>query len=248
MLKYIILGIIQGITEFLPVSSSGHLVLIQRFLGITGNELALSVVLHLGTVLALIIFFSREIINLVRNIRWLLLITVVTIITGIIGLAGKDFFETLFTSPKLVSIALILTGTILIMTKKFMRAKRNNVNFKDGFILGISQGLAIIPGISRSGITISTLILRGIDRETSFKFSFLASIPAVLGAAILEAKNIRFALELEFMNFLVGFSFSFLFGLLSLYLLKIIIKQAKLYYFGYYCIFIGTVLLVTLLL
>lgn len=243
MLKYIILGIIQGLTEFLPVSSSGHLVIMQKVLGITGEEITLSIVLHLGTILALIIFFLGEILNLLRNIRWLLLIITVTIITGIIGVGGKVFFETLFKSPKLVAIALILTGIILIMTRKFMTAKRNNVSFKDAFILGIAQGIAIIPGISRSGITISVLLFRKIDKETSFRFSFLASIPAILGATILEAKNIGFALNLEFTNFFVGFISSFLTGLLSLWLLKIILKKAKLYYFGYYCILVAIITL-----
>lgn len=243
MLKYMSLGIIQGITEFLPVSSSGHLVIMQRLFGISSNELALSVVLHLGTVLALIIFFSRDIIELLHNIRWLSLITVVTIITGIIGLAGKDFFETLFSSPRLVSIALSLTGIILILTKRVTHIKRNILSIKDAFILGFTQGIAIIPGISRSGITVSTLLFRGIDRETSFKFSFLASIPAILGATLLEAKNINSALRLESMNFLVGFIFSFLTGLLALWLLKMIIKKGRIYYFGYYCIAIAIITL-----
>lgn len=243
MLKYIILGIIQGLTEFLPVSSSGHLVIMQKVLGISGQELALSVVLHLGTVLALIIFFFKDILNLARNFRWLSLIIIVTIITGIIGLSGKDFFAQLFTSPRIVSISLICTGIILMLTRNFMFVKRSELSFKDAFILGITQGIAIIPGISRSGITISTLLFRRIDQETSFKFSFLASIPAVLGAAILEMKDIRIALKFEFMHFLIGFIFSFLTGLLALRLLKIILKQAKLYYFGYYCILIAIITL-----
>lgn len=243
MLKYIILGIIQGLTEFLPVSSSGHLVIVQRILGITGQELALSIVLHLGTSLALVIFFLKDILETLRNIRLLSLIIIVTIITGIIGITGKDFFEHLFSSPKLVAAALISTGIILILTRKFMDNKRNILDIKDAFILGITQGIAIIPGISRSGITISTLLFRRIDRETSFRFSFLASIPAILGATILEAKNIGFALNLEFTNFFVGFIPSFLTGLLSLWLLKIILKKAKLYYFGYYCILVAIITL-----
>lgn len=242
MLKFVVLGIIQGLTEFLPVSSSGHLVIMQKILSISGEELAISIILHLGTFFALIIFFLKDIINLIRDIKWLLLIAVVTVITGIIGLTGKDFFETLFSSVRLVSIALIITGIILVMTKKFMTAKRNNLNFKDAFILGITQAIAIIPGISRSGITISTLIFRGIDKETSFRFSFLASMPAILGATILEAKNIGSALNLEFTNLLVGFVSSFLCGLLSLRLLKVILKKAKLHYFGYYCIIIAIII------
>lgn len=243
MLKYIILGIIQGITEFLPVSSSWHLVLAQKILNITGQELAVSVFLHLGTSLALVIFFFKDILNAIRNIRLLSFIIIVTIITGIIGILGRDFFEGLFSSTKAVTVALIFTGIILILTKKFMEAKRSVLNIKDAFVLGLAQGSAIIPGISRSGITISTLLFRGMDRQMSFRFSFLVSIPAVLGATLWEVKNISFALKGDFKNLVVGFIFSFLSGILSLGLLKIILRKAKLYYFGYYCIFVAIVTL-----
>jgi undecaprenyl-diphosphatase len=243
MFKFILLGIIQGITEFFPVSSSAHLVIIQKFLGITGYEVSLSVILHLGTALALVVFFFKDILNLLRDKIMLLYIFVVTVITGIIGISGKDFFEKLFGAPKLVAVALIFTGIILIITRKFMQAKRDILDIKDALILGLTQGLAIIPGISRSGITISTLLFRKVDRKTSFRFSFLASIPAVSGAAILEAKNIRLAYELGLGNLVVGFLFSFLSGILALKILKIILGKAKLYYFGYYCIFAAIITL-----
>jgi len=241
MLKYIILGIIQGITEFLPVSSSGHLVIAQKLFAMNQEEVALSVVLHLGTCLALVIFFSRDILKLFRDVKTLSLIIVVTLITGIIGVAGKDFFESLFSSVRLVAISLMFTGMILILTKKFMDAKRNNLNIKDAVILGFTQAMAIIPGISRSGITVSTLLFRKIDRETAFRFSFLASIPAVFGAAMLEAKDIGLAFN---KYFAVGFLFSLFTGILSLQIFKIILKRAKLHYFGYYCILAGVITLI----
>jgi len=244
MLKYIILGIIQGITEFFPVSSSGHLVIAQKFLGVTEQAVVVSVVLHLGTSLALVIFFFKDILNLLRNIRLLSYIIIVTLVTGVIGVSGKGFFERLFNSPRLVAVALIVTGIILILTKKFMKTKRSALNIKDALTLGITQGFAIIPGISRSGITISTLLFRGIDRETSFRFSFLASIPAVFGAAILEAKDISLACNMDAGNLIIGFIFSLLTGILSLRILKIILGKAKLYYFGYYCIIIAIITLV----
>lgn len=239
MLKYAILGIIQGMTEFLPVSSSGHLVIMQKLIGITEHTLAVSVVLHLGTSLALVIFFFKEILNLLRNLRLLSYITIVTLVTGVIGVSGKGFFESLFNSPRLVALALMVTGIILILTKKFMEAKRSTLNIKDAFTLGLTQGFAIIPGISRSGTTISTLLFRGIDRQTSFCFSFLASIPAVFGAAILEAKDISLASKLGSGNLIIGFIFSLFTGILSLRILKIILGRAKLHYFGYYCIIIA---------
>jgi len=246
MAKYILLGIIQGLTEFLPVSSSGHLVIMQKVFGMTGEELALPLVLHLGTIFALIIFFFRDILNVLRNIKTLSLIFIVTIITGIIGITGKDFFEGLFGSPKMVAIALIITGIILILTRRFMDAKRETVNFKDALILGITQGIAIVPGISRSGITISTLLFRKIDRQTSFKFSFLASIPAIFGATLLEAGKIRLGIESNPINFLLGITFSFLTGLIALWILRLILYKAKWHYFGYYCILVAILTLLFL--
>jgi len=243
MIKYIFLGVIQGLTEFLPVSSSGHLAVAQRLLGITGQEIAVSVILHLGTLVAMFIFFFQDILKLLRDFKKIFLILIVTLITGAIGILGKDFFEGLFSSPKLIALAWIITGTILILTRKSHSATRKNVSIKDAGILGLTQGMAIIPGLSRSGVTISTLLFRGLDRETSFKFSFLASMPAVLGAAILEGKDINFAFKAEPVNLLAGFLCSLVAGLLALGILRVVLNKAKLYYFGYYCLLIALVTL-----
>ena len=239
MFKYVILGIIQGLTEFLPVSSSAHLVIMQKLLGISGSGVVISIILHLGTLLSLIIFFFRDILKLLRNIKLVWLIIIVTAITGIIGVSGRDFFEGLFSSTRAVAIALLFTGIILILTRKFTAAKRNSLNVKDAIILGFTQGIAIIPGISRSGITISTLLFRKLDKETSFRFSFLVSIPVILGATLLESKNISLTHVLDIKNLIIGFIFSLLTGIFSLWILKRILNKAKLYYFGYYCIFIA---------
>jgi len=243
MLKYIILGIIQGLTEFLPVSSSGHLVLAQNLMGITENQLAISVVLHLGTGLALVVFFFKELLGIFKNIKLLAFLFVATLITVLIGLSGKDFFESLFDSPRLVAGALVITGIILILTKKFMSGERDTLNIKDAVVFGLAQSIAIIPGISRSGITISTLLFRKIERKISFKVSFLAAIPVIFGAAIFEARNINFVFQAQARNLCIGFIFSFLAGLFSLGILKIILEKAKLYYFGYYCILIALITL-----
>lgn len=246
MIKYVLLGIVQGITEFIPVSSSGHLVILQKILGISAEGIIISLVLHLGTALALIIFFFKDILLLLRNIRMMLLILLVSLLTFIIAFSGKDFFEVLFSSPRFVAEALIVTGIVLIATKKFMQGRRNNITAKDALILGIVQGLAVIPGISRSGVTISALLFRKIDKETSFRFSFLASIPAVLGAVILKAKDIGAAARTDFNHLIIGFIFSFFFGILSLRILKILVEKAKLYYFGYYCIAVAALTLLFL--
>ncbi|MDP2941327.1 MAG: undecaprenyl-diphosphate phosphatase [Candidatus Omnitrophota bacterium] len=244
MLKYIFLGIVQGLTEFFPVSSSGHLAVLQQMLGMNEDGVALAVVLHFGTVLALIIFFYKEILAAARSPKTISLIIIVTVITGLIGVSGRHLFESMFGSVKAICIAWMITGVVLLLTKRFEQAQRKAVNVKDGIILGITQGLAIAPGISRSGITISTLLFRKIDREAAFSFSFLVAIPAILGAGILEAKDIDFALQSNLKNFCAGFIFSFFSGMLALWLLKKIIAKAKFHYFGYYCLIIAILTLI----
>jgi len=243
MIKYILLGVVQGLTEFLPVSSSGHLVILQKILGLHAHQVAISVVLHLGTLLAIIIFFWKDILNLLKDFKLLVLVTVVVVITGVIGVLGKDFFESLFRSPKLVGIAWIFTGLLLISTKRITQLNRDKLKIKDALILGLTQSLAIIPGVSRSGITISTLFFRKINRALAFTFSFLVSIPIILGAAILEARKIEAIPKNDILNLGMGFIFSFFTGLVALLLLKLIIDKAKFYYFGYYCLLLAAITL-----
>jgi len=235
MFRYILLGVIQGLTEFLPVSSSGHIAITQGILRISVDAVALSVVLHLGTSLALLIFFFKDIMVTLRNPRLLLLILMVTVITGIVGILGQDFFESLFSAPPFIALGLIITGIILIISRKYTSGKRAALNIRDALLLGLAQAVAIIPGISRTGITISTLLFRKIDKETSFRFSFLAAIPAVWGATLLKLKDIKSICRLEFINLAAGFIFSLGIGLISLWLLRKVLFKAKLHYFGYYC-------------
>ncbi|MBU1726765.1 MAG: undecaprenyl-diphosphate phosphatase [Candidatus Omnitrophica bacterium] len=171
-----------------------------------------------------------------RNIRMVYYVLIVTVITGVIGVGGKKFFETLFTNPKAIAFAWIFTAIVLFLTKKFMGAQRKVLNPKDALILGFAQGFAIVPGISRSGITISTLLFRKLDRETAFKFSFIASLPVIMGAALLEAKEIGFAFQGKPLSLVVGFLSSLIAGLFALWLLQWVIKKAKFYYFGFYCL------------
>lgn len=238
-MKFIILGLIQGLTEFFPVSSSGHLVIFEKIFGITGEEVAITVLLHLGTILSLVVFFMRDILKILHDLKLTGYVLLVTVITGVIGIAGKDFFEGLFRSPRMVSLSLAATGIILLLTGRFGVSKRSTLNIRDALTLGISQSIAIIPGISRSGATVSCLLFRKLDWETSFRFSFIASIPAVLGAALLEAKDINFSLQADGGNLAAGFLFSFLSGLAALRLLKSIMAKAKWHYFGYYCLAAG---------
>jgi undecaprenyl-diphosphatase len=239
MVKYIALGLIQGFTEFLPVSSSGHLAVAQKLWGLTEQSVAIAVIMHLGTLLAVIAYFFKDILKAARDIKMLGMILLVTFITGIIGFTGKDFFEQIFSSVKAIAIGWLISGIILLLTKSFMSSNRAKPNIKDCLILGVTQGIAIIPGVSRSGITLSTLLFRKIEKISSFNFSFLVSIPAVAGAAILEAKKIGFALNGEPKGLIAGFLCSFVSGLFALWLLKKVLDKAKFYYFGYYCIAIA---------
>ena len=240
MIKYIILGLVQGLAEFLPVSSSAHLIILQKILGITRDKLALTIFLHLGTICSLLVFFNKDIFKALRNLKTIFMVIAVTLVTVIIAFPLKGFSEKVFTSSKLIACALAITGVILIFTRKFMHEKREELNFKDALMLGLAQGIsAICRGISRSGITVSTLLFRKIKPEAAFKFSFIASIPAILGAAVLDFKEIRHALKFNFTDFIVGFGVSFLSGLLALWFLRKALDKAKLHYFGYYCIIVA---------
>ncbi len=247
-----ILGVVQGLTEFLPVSSSGHLVILQKYLALGENGYLVGIVmLHLGTLLAVSVFFFNDIKKIIndffmrRNTKIVIYIAVVTLITGVCGILGRDFFKGLFASPRKVCLMLIATGIILLVTKKFINGKRSlsELNIKDALWLGITQSLAIIPGISRSGITISTLLFRDVNKESAFRFSFLASIPVILGAFILESSELGRVPGPVIVYMLAGTLLAFLSGLLALKILFHVIQKAKFFYFGYYCLTIGLIFL-----
>ncbi len=243
MINYIILGMLQGLTEFLPVSSSGHLVILQKILNLQDHLVATAVVLHLGTLLSTLIFFRKEIVDLLADRKLFIRLCLAVIITGLIGIAGKDFFEGLFSSTKTVALAWMATGFILLATKRISQLNNDKLGSKDALILGLVQGLAIIPGISRSGITISTLFFRKIKRQLAFSVSFLVSIPVIIGATLLEFPQIESLAQADIKFLLVGLISSFIFGLIALAVLKLIIHKAKFYYFGYYCLVMAIITL-----
>jgi len=249
---------VQGITEFLPISSSGHLVFFQSFFGLKEPPIFFDVMLHLGTLSAVVVYFWAEILEIARGIgatlkrkketqegaKLFLWIILGTIPTGLIGFLFKDWLETFFLKPRLVGVMLLITGLVLWLTRWTKKEGREikKMGWRDSILVGIAQGMAIIPGISRSGATISTGLFCGLNRELSGKFSFLLSIPAILGATLLEFKKIDAVQELWVI--LVGTAFAFGVGILSLNILIKINKLGKLSNFSYYCWIIGIIIII----
>ncbi len=243
IIKTIILGCVQGLTEFLPVSSSGHLVVTQHFLHISENVVFLDTFLHLGTILALYVFFYKDIIKTFKTPKILLYIGIVTVITGFIGIVFKKPLEELFNSIRDTALQLIVNGIILLLIP-FFKERQKPIKLPDSIIMGLAQAAAIIPGISRSGATIASLLARGINKDDAFRFSFIASIPAILGAFILEAKDIDIKnIPYTIKDMSAGIISAFMFGILALFILKNTIKNNKIHYFGYYCLIFGIILI-----
>jgi undecaprenyl-diphosphatase len=240
-MKFIILGIIQGLTEFLPVSSSGHLVLAEKLFGVHDYQLLIILVCHFGTLLSMFVYFFKDIIGVFKKLGLIGHIIWVSVITFIIAKSGQKFFESLFSSARAVSVALCVTGAILLIASRFQNGKRslNSMDIRDSSLLGLMQGIAVIPGISRAGMTISSLFFRNIERDSAFKFSFLAGMPAIAGAFILQIKDAG-AIPAEVRGHLIlACAASFVTGLAALAILRSIINQAKFHWFGYYCIAAG---------
>lgn len=265
LLQAIVLGIVQGFTEFLPVSSSGHLVLFQFFFGIsTDTNVIFDVMVHIGTLISVVIVFYKDIAHLVKEFflmlidlfkgrgfsikgnpyrNMLTMIIIGTIPTGVMGIVFNDIFERLFTSVRIVSLTLLITGILLFIIDKLDKGykKAQDIKVNDALIVGLFQGFAITPGISRSGSTIFAGLLRGFDRDIATRFSFIMSIPAIAGAAFLEGKDYLInptagdGLGLMFIGMLTA-AISGTFAIK--FLVKLLIK-GKLHYFSYYCWALG---------
>jgi undecaprenyl-diphosphatase len=239
----IFLGLIQGLTEFIPVSSSGHLVIIQHFLEIEENQLLFNVVLHIGTLLPIFIIFWRDIKEMIlfkkKKRKEIFYILIAIIPTGLIGVLFEDFFENLFSNSYLTALMLIVTGTILYLTEKISSGKKeiNQLKSWQPLLVGIAQAGAIIPGISRSGTTIAASLFQGLNRKAAARFSFLISIPVIGGAGFLEFLDVieNENINLEFKFMVLGFLSASISGYFALKILLKILVEKKLNYFSYYC-------------
>lgn len=245
-LQAVFLGMLQGATEFLPVSSSGHLVIAQHFLSdVAKQPVILDIILHLGTLLALGIYFLQDLKNMLFAPKTAMPLVAATLTTAVVVFPFRGYIESAFNSPHLASIMLIFTGFLLFIAARIKKNYRQSVGIRDAICIGLSQALATLPGVSRSGTTIAFGIYLGLKGETSGRFSFLIAIPAIFGAGLLELKDISSVPHTLFLPYLVGFVCSFLTGLWAIgFLLKMLIKSQKgLSYFAYYCWAIGVIFL-----
>jgi undecaprenyl-diphosphatase len=272
ILQAIIIGIVQGLTEFIPISSSAHLVFIQKILNVQ-SSLAFDTVLHVGTLVAVFAYFWNDIIKMLKSffsslrdlthgefkknfqedpykkLAWLLIIG--TMPAGLAGVLLKSTFESLFDNLPAVSIFLIVTGFLLWGSEMVSRRIKpedkksiNNLRIKDSLLIGIGQACSIAPGISRSGATISIGLILGLERELAARYSFLLSIPAILGATLIQAKDITTAMDENTTVFIMGFLAASISGYVAIKIILKLIKEKNLLIFAYYCWIVGTAALI----
>lgn len=268
LLQAIILGIFQGIAEFLPISSSGHLVLLQSLFEIQEGNLFFTEMLHFGTLLSIFIVYFNDIIKIIKEFFSLiyelfklkkfdinndyrklgLMIIIGTIPTGIIGILFNDIFEGFYGSVTIVGLALIVTGVLLWIVEKIPTGNKIAKDMKiiDALIIGLFQGFAITPGISRSGSTIAGGLFRGLNKKLATKFSFLLALPATFGAALLGMKDVLSedsAIIID-LPLILGVIISAIIGVIAIKFLIKILEKGKLYYFSYYLWAIGAIIII----
>lgn len=248
------MGIIQGITEFLPVSSSGHLEIAKIWLGFTEANTFYSILLHAATLVAVFIAFRKRIgaiiVSLARfvtrkteqddkvNLKLFLLLCSATAATACVFLGMKFLDESLFHNPKLIGSCFIITGGILIVSRFFNGTTQYpHFGFLRSLAVGLAQGIGILPGISRSGITITGALSMGMSRELAGEFSFLLSIPAILGAIVADLKDATALFEqVSIVSIILGMAAAFVVGLVSILFLMKLIKRGQLFFFSLYLI------------
>ena len=246
LIEIVILGVLQGLTEFLPVSSSGHLVLGQYILGIKSPGNTLEILFHVGTLGSVIFIFFDDIKDIIITIdkkptqKLLAYISIATLPAMVIGLLFRHEINLLFDSVDSVGYALCLTGLTLIFSL-FSNNDKTNFSYYSSLIIGVVQAFAIIPGISRSGFTIVASLFLGISPKKSAKFSFLLSIPIIFGAGLLGSFDLQNENLFTFPTIMTAILSSFFVGILALKALLKLLEQGKFYFFGIYCIFIGII-------
>lgn len=256
VLEALILGLVQGLTEFLPVSSSGHLVVFQKVLGIhpeTINVLSFDVAVHMATLVAVIVVLWHEVLAILKKplgkMTWLIIVG--TIPTAVIGLAFKDLFQGLYESGASLGIEFIITGLVLLYAESVRSRNKGleSMTYADAAVVGTAQGLAILPAVSRSGLTLAGALARGLNREFALRFSFLMSIPAILGAAVLDGKDLLSGTEGAVQNvatlpLVVGMVAAAVSGYLAVKFMLKIFSSSSLKVFSYYVFILGGLILI----
>lgn len=270
-LMSILMGAIQGVAEFLPISSSGHLALFQAFFGmedVEAQHMLFTVLLHFGTLISVCIVYWQDIVDMIREFflgiaalfgrkggpatpppaRRMVMLIVVATLPLFVMVFLKDTIATFFQSSIMVSLALLATGFILFFSDRLAKGRKTakNATVADALLVGVGQAIAVIPGLSRSGTTISAGMMRGFDRSFAVRFSFLMSLPAIIGANILELKD---AIEVGFDTsllpiYLVGVAVAAVVGYFAIRLVKSLADQGKFGKFAYYCWAVGAISLI----
>ncbi len=264
LLKAVVLGVVQGLTEFLPISSSGHLVIGSELLDFQEKGVVFDVFLHLGTLLSVILVFRKEISGMIvapflylkgerseevmLNLRWDVFVIISVIPAVFVGLFLKSSIEQIFSNLALVFVMLFITG-VLMVTSRYLRSSDVSLAGRHAFFIGCAQAMAILPGLSRSGSTIFTGMALGLDRQIVARFSFIMSIPAILGAMVLQLGDLIETppAASSLINIAAGTGASALAGYFAIILLLDIVRRNRLEWFGYYCLalsFTGMVYLV----
>jgi undecaprenyl-diphosphatase len=267
IIQAIIIGLVQGLTEFLPVSSSAHFIFAQQALGVAEVGLAFDVLLHVGTLVAVIVYFFNDIVNMIKGfllslvdlkngnfmgelkkdpykkLAWLTILATIPI--GIVGVLFNDIVESMFMGLTVPAFLLLITGCLLYVSQRMNTGKIDvrNITLKEALIMGCGQALAILPGLSRSGTTIAAGLFAGLDKEFAAKFSFILSIPAILGAAVFQLKDLSGG-SVEIGACIAGFIVAAISGYLAISFLLKIVREKSLDIFAYYCWIVGIIVLV----
>ena len=245
LIDILILAVVQGITEWLPISSFGHLAIVEEYLGLE-LPLIFNVMLHVGTLFVVLAVFWRDIIKIAKALvrldfktdegKLALFIAIGSVPTALIGFFFHDIFESFSHNLLVVGVALLITGFVLFVSER--RKTDRELSYLDSLLIGTAQGIAIAPGISRSGVTIATGLLRRVKKEIAFKYSFLLSVPAVIGATVMESRDLVVG-NVDLVALFLGTIISMIIGYISLKFLRKIVMKEKIHLFAYYCWIVG---------
>lgn len=250
-----LLGIVQGLTEFLPISSSGHIEISKVILGSSFDKnegLLFTIILHFATALSTMFIFRKDIIDIFKGLltkkwneskKFSLSILISMIPAVFIGLLYEDFINSLFNGSLILVAAMLYITGLLLFLSDFLKLKNKEITYKNSFIIGLAQAIAILPGISRSGATIATSVIMGIDREKAARFSFIMVIPLIFGSMFKSMIDYDFNLEsFNILSLLIGFISAFITGLFACKWMIRLVKSSKLYYFSIYCWIVGSII------